>query len=81
MNRVKVSLSLDPTLVEAVDQFVLEHAELDRSKVMDQALGLWTAARQAEAMAGQYVEGPDADEWAAWRSTRRAAAGRRLKQR
>ena len=38
MPRVKVSVSVDPDLLNAVDSFVREHDELDRSKVIDQAL-------------------------------------------
>lgn len=81
MNRVKVSVSVDPVLLKAVDHFVQTHAGIDRSKVIDEALGLWSAARQAEAMAGQFAadEGPE-DELATWRQTRRAAAGRRLRR-
>lgn len=79
MNRVKVSVSLDPTLLRAVDEFVQTHDGVDRSKVIDEALGLWSAARQDQAMAAQFAN-PDerAAERSAWRATRRAAGSRRL---
>ena len=79
MNRVKVSVSVDPVLLKVVDDFVERHDGVDRSKVIDEALGLWTAARQDEAMAEQFG-GPDeaGPERSDWRATRRAAASRRL---
>lgn len=79
MNRVKVSVSVDPVLLRAVDEFVQTHEGVDRSKVIDEALGLWSAARQDEAMAAQFAS-PDEPtaERSAWRATRRAGATRRL---
>jgi hypothetical protein len=78
--REKVSVTIDPALLKAVDLYVQRHKELDRSKVMDAALGQWYAARQDEAMAEQFAEPPaeDSHERRAWRTTRRAAAARRL---
>jgi metal-responsive CopG/Arc/MetJ family transcriptional regulator len=77
MNRVKISVSLDPILLRAVDEFVAQHAGADRSKVIDQALNQWSAALQDRAMIEQYSNaGEPASERAAWRAARRAAAGR-----
>ena len=79
MNRVKVSVSVDPGLLKAVDEFVRGHDGVDRSKVIDEALVLWTAARQDEAMAEQFAASDEPEpERTAWRATRRAAATRRL---
>ena len=79
MNRVKISVSVDPVLLRAVDEFVHAHDGADRSKVIDEALGLWTAARQDEAMAAQFGSREEpAAERSAWRATRRASAARRL---
>lgn len=79
MNRVKVSVSVDPVLLKAVDEFVQTHDGVDRSKVIDNALELWTAALQDEAMAAQFAGSEEpAAERTAWRATRRAAASRRL---
>ena len=50
MPRVKVSVTVDPVLLNVVDSFVREHNDLDRSKVIEQALALWSAAHQATAM-------------------------------
>jgi hypothetical protein len=81
MNRVKVSVSVDPALLKAVDDFVQAHQGIDRSKVVDEALGLWTAARQDDAMAAQYADsGEPPTERSDWRTIRRAGAGRRLRR-
>jgi len=81
MNRVKVSVSVDPALLKVVDEFVQAHDGIDRSKVVDEALGLWTAARQDEAMAAQFAtSGEPPAEHADWRTIRRSAAGRRLRR-
>jgi metal-responsive CopG/Arc/MetJ family transcriptional regulator len=79
MARVKVSVTVDPDLLNAVDSFVREHDELDRSKVIEQALTLWSAAQQETAMEQQFagaLESPA--EKSAWRAVRRASAVKRL---
>ena len=45
-HRVEISVTLDAELLQAVDAFVADHAGLDRSNVLDQALLLWNAHRQ-----------------------------------
>jgi Arc/MetJ-type ribon-helix-helix transcriptional regulator len=80
-HRVRVSATLDPFLAQAVDAYVAAHAGLDRSAVINEALRLWYAQQQEEAMAAQYAAGaerPPADEWAAWKAIQREAARRRL---
>jgi metal-responsive CopG/Arc/MetJ family transcriptional regulator len=78
-HRVKISVTVAPELVRAVDTFLEGHPELDRSKVMDRALTLWVAEQQDEAMAAQFL-GPlsaaEEDELSRWQETRRAAAER-----
>ena len=77
MNRVQVSVSVDPALLRAVDDFVQTHEGIDRSKIVDEALGLWIAARQKEAMVGQFAESEELPaEREGWRAIRRAAAKR-----
>lgn len=79
MNRKRVSVTVDPTLLKEVDVFVEGHPQIDRSKVFDEALGLWCAARQDEAMRAQFVQEPsekEAGEIAAWREIQQAAAKR-----
>jgi len=80
MPRVKVSVTVDPGLLNAVDNFVREHDELDRSKVIEQALTLWSAAQQATAMERQFAEPVEPlAEKTAWGAVRRAAAVKRLR--
>ena len=80
MSRVKVSVTLDPELLGAVDGFVQAHPGQDRSKVIDQALQQWYAQQQNIAMEAQFADAEDAiaPERKIWRSIRRAAATRRL---
>lgn len=75
---MKLSLSLDELLVRDVDAFVQEHSGMDRSKVVDEALRLWSAAQQRTAMELQFADGDDGPtaEYLAWRDTRREAARR-----
>jgi mRNA interferase MazF len=76
---VKVSVTVAPELLQAVDSFVAEHPEFDRSKVVDDALSLWCARRQAEDMEQQFAtpeSSIEREERAAWRRIRRAAAAR-----
>lgn len=83
--RVKISATVDPQLIAAVDTYVAAHAGLDRSTVIDEALALWYARQQEAAMEAQYAgatdEGPPAEEWAAWRAMQRAAVERLLDRR
>ena len=77
-------MTVDPALLKAVDAYVSGHRGLDRSKVIDQALLQWCAARQEEAIVAQHQAVPsDAErrEMAEWRAIRRAAAARTLRRR
>jgi Arc/MetJ-type ribon-helix-helix transcriptional regulator len=82
MTRIKVSVTLDPELLGAVDGFVQAHPGQDRSKVIDQALQHWYAQQQDAQMEAQYAGGDEAGtaERGDWRAIRRAAASRRLRQ-
>lgn len=81
MSRSKVSVTMDPGLLRVVDDYVHDHPQLDRSKVVEQALTLWLAERQDAAMAEQYSgDQGDAAELETWRSIRRAATTRRLRR-
>jgi hypothetical protein len=80
--RAKISITLDPGLLNAVDHYVQSRAGMDRSKVMETALQSWYRARQEEAMIEQY-SGPelsDESELRRWRKIRRAAVTRKLKR-
>ena len=77
--RRRVSVSVDPVLLNEVDAFVEQHPHIDRSKVFDDALALWYAARQDEAMKAQFRQEPaehELAEIAAWRDVQAAAAPR-----
>jgi Arc/MetJ-type ribon-helix-helix transcriptional regulator len=78
--RPKVTATLDPELLDAVDAHIAAHPELDRSAVLDDALRLWRARELERAMERQFAEpdGVPADERAAWNGLRRAASSRRL---
>jgi hypothetical protein len=79
--RAKVSITVDPALLNAVDRYVQRHADTDRSKVMESALQSWYSARQQEAMIEQFsVTEPEESEPQSWQRIRRAAAGRKLKR-
>lgn len=77
--RVKISATVDPHLLKAVDDFVAAHDEFDRSKVLDEALRLWYAREQERAMEEQFA-GPmspeEQEERAAWRQIQAAATER-----
>ncbi len=80
--RVKISATLDPTLLQAVDRFVQESPHYSRSRVIEDALHLWWKQQLERQMEAQYaVQSSDVepDEWADWRHIRRAAAIRSLR--
>jgi hypothetical protein len=82
-NRAKISVTVDPALLKEVDAYVAEHPGLDRSKVIDQALLQWCAARQEEAIVAQHQATPSDEErreMEEWRAIRRAAAARTLRR-
>ena len=81
--RPKVTATLDPELLAAVDEYVAVHPELDRSAVIDAALRLWRARQLELAMEAQFAEpdGVPPEERKTWDELRRAAARRRLSAR
>lgn len=80
--RAKVSVTVDPALLDAVDRYVQKQPSMDRSKVMERALLDWYRARQDEAMAEQFTPPEQASaEYEEWRKIRRAAAERKLRGR
>lgn len=83
-SKAKVSVTLDADALEVVDRSVAEHPDVDRSKVLREALALWLAVEQRRAVQAQYepLDGEDAavlaEELADWRSIRDAAAARQF---
>jgi metal-responsive CopG/Arc/MetJ family transcriptional regulator len=53
---VKVSITLEPALVSAVDTYVTNNPGTDRSGVIDDALRLWAEREQEHAMERQLRE-------------------------
>ena len=80
MARAKVSVSVDAELLAVVDAFVAGRDGADRSGVFDEALRLWYARLQDEAMATQFAEPDDVDpaEWRSWRAIRDQASRQTL---
>jgi Arc/MetJ-type ribon-helix-helix transcriptional regulator len=79
--RVKISATLDPDLLQAVDRFVRESPHYSRSRVIEDALQLWRKQQLERQMEAQYTPRPsdaEPDEWEDWRHIRRAAATRSL---
>ncbi len=78
--RPKIAATVDPTMLKAVDEWVQSHPGLDRSAVIDEALRLWYARMQEQAMLEQYSAPDEVDpaEFEAWRRVRDAAAQRIL---
>ena len=75
--RVKISVTVDPLLLKAVDRFVAEHPAQDRSKVVDNALFLWYARQEEQAIEAELKaprSGIEEEERAAWDRIQRAAA-------
>ena len=80
--RAKVSITVDPALLKAVDLYVQRHADMDRSKVMESALQSWYKVRQDKAMIEQFSDPSPTDERELhdWQHVRQAAARRVLKR-
>jgi hypothetical protein len=79
--RRKISVTVDPALLKAVDAYVAAHPGTDRSKVVDAALLRWYGDQQEKAIAAQHREPLDelaGREMDDWRAIRRAAAARAL---
>lgn len=77
--RTKISVTVDPHLMTAVDTFVVENPGTDRGRVIDDALALWLAHQQEQAMEAQFAElttETEQAERAAWRRIQDAAATR-----
>ncbi len=74
---MKISATVDPDLLRAVDRYVQEHDDSNRSKVLDEALLLWYEQQQANAMEEQFASPKTTEERAereVWRRIRTAVA-------
>jgi metal-responsive CopG/Arc/MetJ family transcriptional regulator len=79
--RVKISTTIDPELLRAVDSFVQRFPSYSRSRVIDDALRLWQERELERQMEEQYA-GPlseqEQEDRSSWRRIRNAAAARSL---
>ncbi len=78
--RPKISVTVAPELLNAVDEYARGHAGTDRSKIVDEALRCWIAQKQREALHAQFTaqrSPEEEEERAAWKRIR-AAQVRRL---
>ncbi|MFN8525762.1 MAG: hypothetical protein U0821_21900 [Chloroflexota bacterium] len=84
MRRARISSTIDPVLLRAVDEYVSEHVGVARSTVIDDALRLWRDRLQDEAEAAQYLDEMDPgvrEAYESWRRLRQKATERRLRER
>ncbi len=81
--RPKVTATIDPDLLAAVDAHVAAHPDDDRSAVIDAALRLWRAKQLELAIERQFSEpdGVPQSERSAWDALRRGASERQLSSR
>lgn len=59
--RVKVSLSLDPAVVQYLDAFVMENPSLNRSRVVESAVREFRQRQIGAELEAQYA-GPESEE-------------------
>lgn len=81
--RPRITVTVDPDMLEEVDNYVEEHKGSDRSKVVDEALRYWYAQILHEALVKQHVapKSPEElEERAAWKRIREAQASRRSRK-
>jgi predicted HTH domain antitoxin len=79
--KIKVSLSLDPALVQFLDAYVSAHPLLNRSRVIELAVREFRQRQIELELEAQYAAPEPEDvqrELADWRQIRRAAAQRAL---
>ncbi len=78
-NRPRITITVDPDMLDEIDTYVQEHKGADRSRVVDEALRCWYAQRLHEALVKQHSapKSPEEmEERAAWRRIREAQAQR-----
>ena len=88
-SKPRVTVTVDPDLLTAVDRYVDEHQEAgaDRSGVIDEALRLWCRKRLRQALVEQYSaprseeELAEAADWTKIRAVALTKFGRRNDER
>ena len=78
--RARITATVDPDLLAAVDGYVASHPGVDRSGIIDDALRLWRAREIEQALEAQFAapDGVGPGERAAWDAVRRTAATRQM---
>ncbi|TAK37191.1 MAG: hypothetical protein EPO21_00145 [Chloroflexota bacterium] len=71
----RITVTVDPQMLEEVDAYIREHAGADRSQIVDKALRCWYAQMLDEALAKQHAAPRSPEELeqrAAWKRIRTA---------
>lgn len=82
-SRPRITVTVDPSMLDEVDAYIREHAGVDRSQVVDEALRCWYASLVHEALVKQHSAPQSADEQEereAWRRIRAAQLPRLLRK-
>jgi metal-responsive CopG/Arc/MetJ family transcriptional regulator len=77
--RPRITITVDPAMLEEVDAYVEQHEGTDRSKVVDEALRAWHAQIIHEALVKQHATPKSSEEIAeraAWKRIRAAQLAR-----
>ena len=74
-NKPRITITVDPDMLEEIDTYIQEHQGTDRSQIVDEALRCWYASMLHEALVRQHSapKSPDElEERAAWKRIRAA---------
>lgn len=75
--RPRITVTVDPAMLEEIDTYVQEHEGMDRSQVVDEALRCWYARMLHEALVKQHAapkSAEEVEERAGWKRIRAAQA-------
>ncbi len=78
-NRPRITVTVDPDMLDEVDEYIQSHQGTDRSQVVDEALRCWYAHQLREALIRQHSAECSSEELAerlAWRRIREAQVSR-----
>ncbi len=81
--RPRITVTVDPDMLDEVDNYVHQHEEADRSQVVNEALRLWYAKQLHEALVRQHSapKSPEElEERVAWKRIRAAQLARLLEK-
>ena len=52
--RPRITITVDPDILEEIDAYIQEHSGMDRSRIVDEALRCWYAQALHEALVRQH---------------------------